>query len=59
MAEGGPLTDLQSARADLIRAQLAYVTGRAGDAPALLLKAAQRLEPIDSRAGPQRPTWTR
>ena len=48
MAEGGPLSDLQHARADLIRAQLAYVTGRGSDAPPLLLKAAQRLEPIDA-----------
>src|SRR5262249_24663289 len=47
MAEGGALTDFQRARTDLIRAQLAYVTGRAGDATALLYKAAQRLEPID------------
>ena len=48
MAEGGPLSDHQQARADLIRAQLAYVTGRGNDAPPLLLKAAQRLEPIDT-----------
>ena len=48
MAEGGPLSDHQQARADLIRAQLAYVTGRGSDAPPLLLKAAQRLEPIDA-----------
>ncbi|MGY4646491.1 hypothetical protein ACVWWN_000287 [Mycobacterium sp. URHB0021] len=47
-AESGPLTGHQGARADLIRAQLAYVTGRGGDAPALLLKAAQCLEPIDA-----------
>ena len=48
VAEGGPLSDFQGARADLIRAQLAYVTGRGSDTPALLLKAAQRLEPIDA-----------
>ncbi len=48
VAEGGPLTDFQRGRTDLIRAQLAYVIGRAGDAPALLLKAAQRLETIDA-----------
>ena len=47
LAEGGPLSDLQRARADLIRAQLAFVTNRGSDAPPLLLKAAQRLEPID------------
>ena len=32
----------------MIRAQLAYVTGRGSDAPPLLLNAAQRLEPIDA-----------
>lgn len=47
VAEGGPLTDFDHARADLIRAQLAYVTGRGSDAPPLLVKAAQRLEQID------------
>lgn len=48
VAEGGPLSDFQQARADLLRAQFAYVTGRGSDAPPLLLKAAQRLEPIDA-----------
>ncbi|WP_123025657.1 helix-turn-helix transcriptional regulator [Mycolicibacterium stellerae] len=48
MAEGMSLTDFQIASAALIRAQLAYVTGRGSDAPPLLLKAAQRLEPIDA-----------
>jgi DNA-binding CsgD family transcriptional regulator len=49
MAERGPRNDLQHARSDLIRAQLAYVTGRGRDAPELLLKAASRLESIDAR----------
>ncbi|MBV8291445.1 MAG: LuxR family transcriptional regulator, partial [Mycobacterium sp.] len=49
IAEGGPLSDHQSARLDLIRAQLAYVTGRGSDAPPLLLKAAGRLESIDAK----------
>jgi DNA-binding CsgD family transcriptional regulator len=48
MAESGPLTDVQQANADLMRAQLAFNTSRGGDAPALLLKAARRLEPIDA-----------
>ena len=48
VAEDGPLNDFQRARADLIRAQLAFVTGRGSDAPPLLLKAAERLEPIDA-----------
>ncbi len=47
MAESGPLNDLQQAHADLVRAQLAYVTNRGSDAPLLLLKAARRLKPID------------
>jgi DNA-binding CsgD family transcriptional regulator len=47
MAESGPLSDFQQASADLMRAQLAFVTSRGGDAPVLLLKAARRLEPID------------
>jgi DNA-binding CsgD family transcriptional regulator len=48
MAESGPLSDVQQANLDLMRAQLAFVTSRGGDAPALLLKAARRLEPIDA-----------
>jgi DNA-binding CsgD family transcriptional regulator len=48
MAEAGPLSDVQQARVDLLRAQLAYVTNRGGDAPLLLLKAARRLAPIDA-----------
>jgi DNA-binding CsgD family transcriptional regulator len=46
-AEAGQLGELEQARADLIRARLAYVTNRGSDAPALLLKAARRLEGID------------
>jgi DNA-binding CsgD family transcriptional regulator len=47
MAEAGPLNDLQQARADLLQAQLAFVTNRGADAPLLLLRAASRLETID------------
>jgi DNA-binding CsgD family transcriptional regulator len=46
MTEAGPLTELQQAQADLVRAQLAYVTSRGNDAAPLLLGAARRLEPI-------------
>ena len=46
-AEAGPLDEFASARADLLRAQLAYVTSRGGEAPLLLLKAARQLEHID------------
>jgi DNA-binding CsgD family transcriptional regulator len=47
MAEAGRLDELQSARADLLRGQVAFASGLAGDAPPLLLKAARRLEPLD------------
>ena len=46
-AETGPLDEFASARADRLRAQLAYVTSRGGQAPLLLLKAARQLEEID------------
>jgi DNA-binding CsgD family transcriptional regulator len=48
MAEAGRLTELQRARADLLRAQLAFLTNRGSDAPPLLMTAARRLEPIDA-----------
>ncbi|MGY4769582.1 helix-turn-helix transcriptional regulator [Kribbella sp. CWNU-51] len=48
MAEAEQLTELQRARAELIRAQLAFVTNRGNDAPQLMLKAAKRLETIDA-----------
>ena len=47
MAETDHLIDLLQSRADLVRAQVAFVTSRGSDAPPLLLKAAKRLEPID------------
>jgi DNA-binding CsgD family transcriptional regulator len=47
VAEAGPLTDFQHAHADLIRAQLAFITSRGTEAPPLLLKAAKRLGGID------------
>jgi DNA-binding CsgD family transcriptional regulator len=47
MAETGPLSDFQQANADLMRAQLAFVTSRGTDAPPLLLKAARKLELVD------------
>jgi DNA-binding CsgD family transcriptional regulator len=46
-AEAGPLDELQSARADLLRGQIAFASGPGADAPALLLKAAKRLEPLN------------
>jgi DNA-binding CsgD family transcriptional regulator len=47
MAEAGPLDELQGARADLLRGQAAFASGLYSDAPALLLKAARRLELLD------------
>jgi DNA-binding CsgD family transcriptional regulator len=46
LAEAGPLGELERARADLVRAQIAYVAHRGNDAPPMLLKAAKRLEEI-------------
>jgi DNA-binding CsgD family transcriptional regulator len=48
VAEAGPLGEFGHARADLVRAWLAFATGRASEAPALMLAAARRLEPIDA-----------
>ena len=47
MAQAGPLDELQRARVDLLRAQIAFAVNRGSDAPPLLLKAAKRLEPLD------------
>ena len=47
VAAEGPLDDLQRARTDLLRAQLALVTRRGNEAAPLLLAAARRLEPLD------------
>ena len=46
-AEAGPLDQLARARADLLRAQVAFTVRTGGDAPRLLLQAAKRLEPLD------------
>jgi DNA-binding CsgD family transcriptional regulator len=46
-AEAGPLDELGMARVDMLRAEIAYAQNRAGDAPALLLRAAERLEALD------------
>ncbi|MCX0269194.1 AAA family ATPase [Nocardia zapadnayensis] len=48
MAESGKLSDLQQANVDVVRAQLAFITSRGGEAPTLLLKAATRLASIDA-----------
>jgi DNA-binding CsgD family transcriptional regulator len=46
-AETGALDELQSARVDLLRGQIAFASNLGSDAPMLLLKAAKRLEPLD------------
>ena len=46
-AEAGPLDEFQRARLDLLRAEAAYSESRGSDAPALLLRAAKTLEPLD------------
>ena len=43
----GPLDEFQRARIDLLRGHIAYVSNMGSDAPALLLKAARRLQPLD------------
>ena len=46
-AEAGPLEEFQAARADLLRARIAFASSLGSDAPPLLFKAAKRLEPLD------------
>jgi DNA-binding CsgD family transcriptional regulator len=48
-AEVGPLDELQRARTDLLRGQIAFASSRGSDAPPLLLKAARQFEPLDVR----------
>jgi DNA-binding CsgD family transcriptional regulator len=47
-AEAGRLGDLERARADLLRAEIAFASKRDSDAPPLLLKAARKLEAVDA-----------
>ena len=46
-AETGPLDELQRARVNLLRGNVAFALGAATDAPSSLLEAARRLEPLD------------
>jgi DNA-binding CsgD family transcriptional regulator len=46
-AETGPLDELQRARVNLLRGNVACALGAATDAPPPLLQAARRLEPLD------------
>jgi DNA-binding CsgD family transcriptional regulator len=47
-AELAPLDELQRARLERLRAEIAFNRTRGGDAPALLLDVARRLEPLDA-----------
>jgi DNA-binding CsgD family transcriptional regulator len=47
MAEAGPRDELQIAKQDLLRARIAFASRRGNDAPPLLLKAGERLQPLD------------
>jgi DNA-binding CsgD family transcriptional regulator len=47
IAERGPLDELGSMQLEVLRARIAFALGRGGDAPALLLKAAKSLAPLD------------
>jgi DNA-binding CsgD family transcriptional regulator/tetratricopeptide (TPR) repeat protein len=55
MAQAGPLDELQRARGDLLRAQIAFASSHGRDAPPLLLSAARQLEALD--AGLARETY--
>ena len=61
-AAAGPLDELQSARLDLLRGQIAFASDLGSDAPPLLLKAAKRLESLDlelARETYRAPGWQR
>jgi DNA-binding CsgD family transcriptional regulator/tetratricopeptide (TPR) repeat protein len=47
MAQAGPQDELQRARADLLRAQIAFASSHGRDAPPLMLSAARQLEALD------------
>jgi DNA-binding CsgD family transcriptional regulator len=48
IAAAGPLDELQQARTALLRGQIAFASSAGSDAPALLMKAAKQLEPLDA-----------
>ena len=47
-AEAGTLDELQRAKVDLLRGQVAFASSAGSDAPPLLLAAARRLEDLDA-----------
>jgi DNA-binding CsgD family transcriptional regulator len=48
MAEAGPASEVGEAHIELLRARIEFAASRGSAAPALLLTAAKRLEPLDS-----------
>jgi DNA-binding CsgD family transcriptional regulator len=52
-AEVGPLGELGHAHVQRMRAQIAFALRRGSDAPPLLLRAAQRLQPLDAELARQ------
>jgi DNA-binding CsgD family transcriptional regulator len=50
-AEAGPLDEFQRAQVDVLRARISFATDRGSEAPPLLLTAAKRLKPLDTRLG--------
>jgi DNA-binding CsgD family transcriptional regulator len=52
-AELGPLGELDEARVQRMRAQVAFALRRGGDAPPLMLRAAQRLQSLDAELARQ------
>ena len=48
IARGGPLDELERARAELLHAEITFATTRGSDAAPLLFQAAKRLEPLDA-----------
>lgn len=48
VAAAGPLSEMEQARAGLLRARLTAVRSRAADAPFQLVEAARRVEPFDA-----------
>ncbi len=47
LAERRPLEALEAVQLQVLRARIAFATGRGRDAPAMLLEAAKSLEPLD------------
>ena len=48
LAAAGPLDELQQARTALLRGQIAFASSFGSEAPALLVRAAKQLEPLDA-----------